>query len=35
MTAAGYLEYESAAGHVLELRRSPFPTAVRYGCFPK
>jgi signal transduction histidine kinase/CheY-like chemotaxis protein/predicted pyridoxine 5'-phosphate oxidase superfamily flavin-nucleotide-binding protein len=25
MTAAGYLEYESAAGHVLELRRSPFP----------
>lgn len=24
-TAAGYLEYESAAGHVLELRRSPFP----------
>tara|TARA_R110000764_G_scaffold41388_3_gene93030 strand:- start:8671 stop:11160 length:2490 start_codon:yes stop_codon:yes gene_type:complete len=25
VTAAGYLEYESAAGHVLELRRSPFP----------
>ncbi|GLT11208.1 histidine kinase [Sulfitobacter porphyrae] len=25
VTAAGYLEYESAAGHVMELRRSPFP----------
>ncbi len=25
VTTASYLEYESAAGHVLELRRSPFP----------
>ena len=25
VTVAGFLEYESAAGHVLELRRSPFP----------
>ena len=25
VTVAGYSEYESAAGHVIELRRSPFP----------